>query len=337
VQPETEQLLGSLECLLDDQLWFDLPYNDSAQLQPYVWDADQHGLFTPRHLLQVEGWIQATDLDVAIQDWQWSEQQGIAAYGMWFNSPLGCLDNDPEQILLDEATRLERGQVYEALQTLLKAELQDLQVFKIGCSVNYSLSVVIGKTAGNRWIGLVPNVPQETPFNEISICGASGEVAELLYSTLPESAIEMPMTEEEPIDPTLSKIQTLLKLLKPIRVYGWYDGGYDRTHDYGIVYAGDAEYDRALEFTLRAAGFFQIYQFHGCQFRGFDPDLSSNRGGAEASQLFPSLHRFLSQALSDTKLYRFCFWDLEQLYLIGQSGGDDRVGIVIRSQFEYNP
>ena len=49
------------------------------------------------------------------------------------------------------------------------------------------------------------------------------------------------------------------------------------------------------------------------------------------------LINFLEKAFPELLLYRFCFWDYEHLYIIGNKGKCDRVGISLHSQFTYNP
>jgi|GEM_PF-2521741 len=340
MQPETAQWLGSLECLLENKLWISFPWHEEGgTLQPYVWDAEVHNTLTVLHLLQVEGWMQATDLEVALQDWQWPEQQGSAAPGMFVFDPQFCLQDDPENILLDGETQSERSQIYQTLQTLLKTELQDVQAFKLSCCPDYSLSIVMGKTAGNLWLGLAAIVPQETPFKMFEQDGirrldfhfVDGE-GELKYSVLPDLAIATPKQEAGAIDPTLAQIQALLSQLEPIRIYGWYDGGYRHTHNYGIICASGKEYEQVFELTLKTAGLFQLHQF-----QGFDFETAPNNKNDEDRQMFQQLNRFLNRTLSNIKLYRFCFWDYEHIYVLGQSRENDRVGIVVRSQFFYNP
>ena len=77
---KTEQLLGTLEVLLEKELRFCLScHEDGGPLKPYVWDATTQGTFTPLRVIQSEGWITQTDPEVAVTNWQWSEHSGLAA------------------------------------------------------------------------------------------------------------------------------------------------------------------------------------------------------------------------------------------------------------------
>ena len=93
---KTEQLLGTLEVLLENVLRFKLPnHGDAAPLKPYVWDAAE-GAFTPLRVIQSEGWIRQTDLEVAVTNWQWSEHSGLAAKSILDCDP-SCLSGDDEE------------------------------------------------------------------------------------------------------------------------------------------------------------------------------------------------------------------------------------------------
>ena len=81
------------------------------------------------------------------------------------------------------------------------------------------------------------------------------------------------------------------------------------------------------EFNSRFEGFALRQLNSGC----------SNEVTKEFEERAQHLNKFLSQTFPDLKLYRFCFWDYENLYILGKSATEDRVGIVIRSQFTYNP
>jgi hypothetical protein len=57
----------------------------------------------------------------------------------------------------------------------------------------------------------------------------------------------------------------------------------------------------------------------------------------ENSDRFERLNRFLKATFSDLRMYRFCFWDYEHLYFLDANQTHDKAGIVMRSQFNYNP
>ncbi len=308
---KTEQLLGTLEVLLEKEFRFRLPcHEDGATLKSYFWDATTQGTFTPLHVIQSEGWITQTDPEVAVTNWQWSEYSGLAAKGTF-----PPYNRDEQNILLDDATKLERTEKYQALLELLASNLENLQAFIFSCGPGYSLSIVVGQITEQKWICLSPTVPQETygyVNNE-----SKDSVEEIL------SAVEV-------------QIQAALNELSKIQVYGWYGGGYENVHDYQMVYAVGNSRDQAIEQALAVAGLVEIGIFEGFALRQLNSGYS-NEVTKEFEERSQHLNKFLSQTFPDLKLYRFCFWDYENLYILGQSATEDRVGIVIRSQFTYNP
>ena len=215
---KTERLLSTLEILLEKESFL-LPYHEgSVTVKPYVWDATTQGTFTPLRVIQSEGWITLTDPEVAVTNWQWSEHSGLAAKSILDTDPSCLSGDDTENILLDDAVKSKRTEKYQALLELLKASIENLQAFTLSCIPGYSLSIIVGQITEQRWICLSPNVPQETPKyvrDEIK-CSVYTDV-----ETHPKeemSAIEI-------------QIQAVLEKLSRIKVYGWYDGGYDRVHD----------------------------------------------------------------------------------------------------------
>ena len=62
-------------------------------------------------------------------------------------------------------------------------------------------------------------------------------------------------------------------------------------------------------------------------------------------QKYNQINRFLNQTFSNVMMYRFSFWTLENIYIIGeiQNGVSEvmpeayRAGIYIKSDFVYNP
>lgn len=308
MHPETEQLLGTLEVILEKRFGFRLHcHEDSATMNPYAWDATQ-GTFTPLRVIQSEGWITLTDPEVAVANWQWSEHSGVAAKAIFSRL------TDDENILLDDVTKSKRSNKYQALLELLKANLEKLQAFTLSCNPGYSLSIVVGQITEQRWICFSPSVPHETGFyGKAEMKGSAEEIL---------SGIEV-------------QIHAVLKELSSIKVYGWYDGGYNNVHDYQIVYAIGNSRDKAIEQGLAVAGLVEIHKFE--RFELGQLCAYFDEGAKEFEERCQHLNQFLSHTFPELRLYRFCFWDYENLYILGQSATEDRVGIVIHSQFTYNP
>lgn len=76
MQPETEQIFATLELLLDGNLAFrnlafNLPgHEDGGQISPFVWDGSNSGEFNILNLCRANSWLQLTDVDAIVKDWQ---------------------------------------------------------------------------------------------------------------------------------------------------------------------------------------------------------------------------------------------------------------------------
>ncbi|MUG93979.1 hypothetical protein F7734_16900 [Scytonema sp. UIC 10036] len=328
MKPETEQRLGTLEVLLEKEIYYSLPcHEDSATLQPYAWDATIKGEFTPLNLIKSEGWIIETDPEVVFTNWLWIEENGLAS------SLIHLYKKDPQKILLDEPSKNKRYQQYSNLLNLLTERIKNLQAFSFSYHSNYSLSVVVGRVTDNqRWICLSATVPQETPkfINELIHCSPYKE--------------EKPSNlEAEKLSQLEIKINDILRELGEIGIYGYYDGGYGHIHNHSIVLTSGDSQEEAINNALLASGLVGIYQIEKLTIQGrggwgfsvddrdCDPDEVTN------------LINFLNTVFPQLLLYRFCFWDYEHLYIVGKtddSQGDSSasyVGVAIHSQFTYNP
>lgn len=321
MQPKIEQLLGTIEVFLEQRLSFGLPYHeDSATLQPYSWDVSHSGSFSPLNLIRSENWIAQTDPEVAVQNWKWSEERGLAAPGMLECDHL-CEDDD-ESIKLDDDAKLARSVQYQDLLDYASVHLKNLVAYTLSASGYYSLSLIVGQLPDQHWICILPTVPQETPNF------ANQEMKSTLIK--PAEISSRIISEVE------TQIQRMLDEVKSIQTYGWYEGGYNHVHTYKITHAVGETPDLSIENALVKAGLIEIYQFDqfslGEQLSGYHSEE-----GKKIGERFQQLNQFLDQAYSDLRLYRFCFWDYEHLYFLDSQQPDDKAGIALHSQFTYNP
>jgi hypothetical protein len=327
---QTQRLLATIEVLQDPSLTFSLPYHeDSAPWQPWVWDSDVHGEFSPLNLAQQEGWLEITDPEIALKHWQFSEQTGLAGEGIYER------DDDDAKILLDGPTRERRSDTYAQLLAWLEKHLTDLQATLVKCHSGYTWAFVVGKLASGQWLAFAPNVPNETPCYVTPMHTprdpSDHRERDIIVSDLP--TIE---PTEQFSDPQLDQI---LSGLAPIKIYGWYDGGYNHTHDYHLVSAQGTAQSVAIDRLFRATGFLEVYSFEqfnlGEQLAGYGDDHGKRLGDR-----YQHFNRFLAEMLPTAQMYCFCFWDYEHIYLIDTHHEDanrDCVGVVLRSQFTYNP
>jgi hypothetical protein len=332
---QTQRLLATIEVIQDPSLTFSLPYHeDSAPWKPWVWDSDVHGEFSPLNLAQQEGWLEVTDPEIALKHWQFSEQQGLAGEGILECDP-SCIEDDDAKILQDEPSRKQRSDAYEQLLAWIEKHLSNLQATLVKCHSGYTWAFVVGKLSNGQWLALAPNVPNETPCY-VTPMNTPRDPSDHRDRDIIVS--DLPTTEqtEQFSDPQLDQI---LSSLGAIKIYGWYDGGYNHTHDYRLVLAQDTSKALAIEQLFRATGFLEVYSFEqfnlGEQLAGYGDDHGKRLGDR-----YQHFNQFLAEMLPTAQMYCFCFWDYEHIYLIDTPNKEvnrDCVGIVLRSQFTYNP
>ena len=194
----------------------------------------------------------------------------------------------------------------------------------MSCDFDYSLSVIVGKLSEKKWIALCSTVPQETPsyFDDEIICCSYRTENDVLKSI-------------DNLDSEIA-IQKYIEQLASIQIYGWYDGGYNHVHEYKIVAATGESKEIALENALLQSKLLEIYKFKSFniseQLECYHDDEAQ-----EIAIKSSNLNKFFKKSFPEVLLYRLCFWDYEHLYILGEKGDRNRVGITLHSQFTYNP
>lgn len=327
MKPETEQRLGTLEVLLEKEIRYYLPcHEDGAILKPYAWDATIKDQFTPLNLIKSEGWIIETDPEVALANWLWPAQNGLAS------SLIHLYNKDPKKII-DEDTKNHRYQQYSNLIKLLTKKIKKLQAFSFSYNSHYSLSVIVGKVPDSqRWICLSSTVPQETPkcINKLIHCSPYKE--------------EKPSNlEAEQLSKIEKTINNMIKELGEIMIYGYYDGGYGHIHYHSIVLASGNSQEEAINNALLKSHLFEIYKIEKIMIQGDGGSGFSVDDRDYNTDNITHLIKFLNTMFPKLLLYRFCFWDYEHLYILGETDNSQQdtsascVGVAIHSQFTYNP
>lgn len=312
LQPETQTILEALQPLVKPEMgWvLRLPYHeDGGELASFVWDRSEQGEFNLWKLLQAEGWSQTATLEAALESWSLPDRTGAVNGETWL------LPSDDEAgILLDEATQETRLKHYQALIDWLETNLQNLTVYRLSCASQQdadadSLVIAVGQAA-DGWLSVAPSIPHATPERDFPF-----QTSSVMLPTQPvPSALE-------------PQLQAILDQLGTIRVYGYYGGGYNQVHDHKLVYATGASQTAAIEQVLQTAGGTQTRVF-----AGFKPKTETN----SEIQPIERLDQFLQQTFSQLRLDRIGFWNRENFYISGEQAGD-RVGVVLRSRFTYNP
>lgn len=323
MKQETEPIFASLEVLLENKLLCLLPNNDASYWQPFIWDSAEKGEFNVLKLLQAEGWMHPTDPELAVKSWQKIEQRGTATQ----DDTAAPEWEDRENILEPEAYQL-RAEYYQALLNLLQTQLQELKAFKLSCSPKYACYILLGKTAAEDSLCIAPTVPQET-----------GNLGEAIV-TVPWQNSEVNANVKDTTLLIKEEIDDILAALTPINIYGHYEGGYNHTYDHKIVCNVGSTDKLALQATLHSSGLFEMADFREIYPNRHDyifTNYSTKEKGEELYQRYQKLKSFLKKNFYQIVMYRLKFWNLEQIYLVGQLANNDWVGLKLTSEFDYNP
>ncbi|MEH2211598.1 nuclease A inhibitor family protein [Nostoc sp.] len=313
---ETVNILGTLEVLTEPHLEFRLPNNHYSYLVPFLWDVTQKGDFNLLSLGRDEGWINATDIDIALKSWQSLELRG------YLN-----LDDDPDDYededIMSHQLADERAKIYHIFAEIIQNNLSNIEILKFSKSPDYSFFVILGKTPENNWFCFSQSVARETKIED-----------EIKYSILPD------LTIEQSFDDNVLKLrdnfQKILNQLQPISIYGYYGGGYDYSFNHCLVQSIAHTKEKALLLALHQAGMLDIARFHEFNLEGFSWIFEKD----EIAELYPryqKINKFLTQNLTDLRTIRCSFWNRESIYVIGQTNAGDITGIYIESDFDYNP
>ena len=340
MNPLTTQILATLEILLQEEMECILPYNHRSKWKPFYWESSVKAEFNLISLLYSQGWMRNTDIEIAIQNWQEIEKNGIPTPEEYNDYADGILEEEEEyeyeeseefdeyeEEIVDRKSPQfqQRKNYYQQFSKLLKSNLYDLEVYEFSCWAEYSCFAIVGQLLDNQnWICVTSTVPKETPdFNNIIVTKNNSEVF-----------ISQANTDLE------SQIDKIMEFLTPVLTYGHYDGGYEQTYHHQITYQTASNKQTALQNSLIKSGFLQIGQF-----QSFYPDegdyifqdYSGEEEGEELYEKYQHLNSFLKTKFSELTLYTFRFWDYTQLFIIGESTENDQVGLRLTSEFDYNP
>ena len=324
MNPLTTQLLASLEVLLQEEIECRLPNNHTSDWQPFYWDFLVKGEFNPISLLYSQGWMKNTDIEIAINNWQEIERMGVPTLDEYSSYAESVFEYEEDEVDRNSPQFQQRKNYYKQLSKLLKSNLYDLEVYEFSCWAEYSCFAIVGQLNNQNWICVTSSVPQETPdLSHIFVVVNNLETLSNKYKSDSES-----------------QINQILESLKSVLIYGHYYGGYDHTYLHKIIYKTASTKQTALQNALIASGFLQI-----ATFKSFYPDereylfqsFGSEEEGEELYQKYQHLNSFLKAKFPELILYTFRFWDYTQLFILGESTENDRVGLRLTSEFDYNP
>ncbi|MEH2026491.1 nuclease A inhibitor family protein [Nostoc sp.] len=312
MQPQTEQILATLQVIIEPKSGFHLPgHEDGGYICPFVWDASQNGEFNILNLSRSQGWLKLTDTDATIKNWQTMD------YANNFNS-----------FSLNSSDKTAWADKIETLFQILSQSLQDMESFNVKTSSyfpeNDSVGLIVGKTTDENWVAVCPTFYKETniPQGQIS---RSPVIHSMSAQTLGENTLNL-----------VSQLQAITSELGIIHLEGDLGGGYYYSYDYQIVYSAAETKELAIAQALQASGALEISQF-----QNFYPDkeyLQDWYRNSEAKYAkYDKLNKFLNHAFAKVMMYRFSFWTQENIYIIGETQCGDWAGLYIESEFVYNP
>lgn len=311
---KTIKLLGTLEVLLESFPYIGLIGHESGgDTYPFVWETSKQGKFNSLNISISKGWLKLTDNDFI----RTSSQALICAKS--FNS--FSLKKD------EEKQRLEKT-IY--LFTLLDNNLRDLQTFEIQ---NYdyasAMSLVLGKTIDGDWISVCPTSYTETDIPQKQI-----------YRTPQNQELNLDEIGENTIN-LISDIEAIVSEIGTISLSGDLGGGYNYNYENRIVFAVGKTKESAVEKVLQDAGILELSKFNGLYTDRpyFEEDYCSSKLEYRDSifQRYSKFNDFMNRNFSNVMMYRFSFWTLENIYIIGKGQSSDWVGMHIESVFVYNP
>lgn len=325
MNPSTTQILATLEVLLQEEIICRLRDNNISEWKPFYWESSVKGGFNLISLLYSQNWMKNTDIEIAINNWQEIEEMGIPTPGGETFYAECVFEEEEDEVDRKSPEFQQRKNYYQQLSNLLKSNLYDLEIYEFSCWADYSCFAIVGQILDNEnWICITSTVPQETPdFNNI-----------IVTSNNTEAFLAQPNTDLE------SQIDKILESLTPVLTYGHYDGGYEQTYHHQIIYQTASTKQTALQNASIKSGFLKVGEFQSFYPDNQDyifNDYSGEEEGQELYQKYQHLNSFLKAKFPELILYTFRFWDYTQLFIVGESPENDRIGLKLTSEFDYNP
>lgn len=294
----------------------EVPDDQKVWNNPFVWNSEQLGKFDIWKFLVSEGFVystvQSTKIDRAIQHWQDIESRGTPTaqvkdceYAPYWKERK---DRVPSYVLE------QRANVYKALAYFVKQNLQNLEGYVLSntCSTDYNFEVyiILGQTLDLDWLCLMPTVPVQVEFQDTRSLRVN---VETLTSCKSENSNTQNLFE---------KVNKILARLEPIRIYGYYYGGYKYTYKHGILCTTSSNKIKAIKLGLQASGMFAV-----------DKSLSEMINNPKGEQV----RQFMQEALQGCRRYTISFWESGYAYELGYTQTGDWLGFKHGFWCEYNP
>ncbi|BAY81095.1 hypothetical protein NIES267_05600 [Calothrix parasitica NIES-267] len=312
---ETKKVLGTLELLLESCRCINIPgHEDGGYIYPFVWEESKQSRFNTFYFSLTQGWLKLTDTNVVRHNWQ--EMKYVISF---------------ERFNLNTEELKHKSTIVTDLFQLLKGNLQEFKTFNLKTSYNWenSVGLVVGKTTDGDSIGVCPTIYTETYIPQKQI-----------YRTWQNQELDLDNLGEN-TKSVVSEIEAIISEFGAISLQGGDIDNYNCDHDYRIVYAAGKTKKSAVEKVLQSTGILEVSQFHS-----FYPDkqyfqewqfVDEPDEQELMHQKYTQINQFFNQTFSNVMMYRFSFWKLENIYIIGETQSSDWIGIHINSDFVYNP
>ncbi len=294
MKPQTEQLLATLEVLAGS---------------PIYWETETQGELSFWKLLNITCSVKETDLELAFEHWQKMEAWGTPTDMQKDDCEYAPTRSEREDEGEDNSDdwndeiAIERNDLYDRLQQLLSINLTNVRAYKLSHNGSYNsssfnISIVIGQMLDGKWLCLSPTIPNQVADREHR-------------STA--SKIEPIFSENR------SDIHEIVNRLTPLKMYGYYHGGYNYTYQHRIHQAIGLTKDSAIELALQLAEAVAISH----------PTIEYKDDNR--------ISEFMNKCTSDRTRYTMSFWDVGCTYEIAKTLDNDWIGIRSSVEFEYNP
>jgi hypothetical protein len=292
---QTEQLLGTLEVLAQ-----------AGRRDPIFWETKISGEFNIWNLLKFEVLVKETDLELVFQHWQKMEEWGTPTdmhgddceYAP-YRSEREDEDDEYEEDW-NESIAIERHSLYQQIQQLLTTNFTNIQSYKISSMgrSSFYISIIVAQIVDGRWLCLTPTIPDQVISDEEPENRA--QILEFDATIVPEISI-------------------VLARLKPLKMYGYYHGGYNYCYQHQISQAIAPTKELAIEQALKSVKSISI-----------TPIDTEYKDDANIS-------KFMNECLQARTYYRIAFWDSAYLYEVARTPDFDWLGVRSLLEFEYNP
>ncbi len=309
MEPETEQLLGTLE-LLADKLYFDLPgHEDGGYIYSYVWEKNTRGKFNIFNLCQENSWLKLTDRQNIIKSWRQLESARRFNDFSLSSEEIKAWGNNIDSLA-------------SIIQSLSNTEAY--QINNIPYSIQYN--IILEQVDNDAWVGIAPTVYVETNIPHKVIAR---------HTKYPKNPIE------DYGDLAIEfnyKIKAIAAQLGSIELNGDFGGGYIYSHTHQIIYAFGKTKELAFTNTLQKTGMLEISNFAGLYsdisyFDNYYPEYNTKN----QYQKYIRINQFMEQNFSEVKVYRLASEISENIYILGEIDAGDLVGLYLKSFFVYNP